>query len=52
VTADADGRVSAAANEVNMLKEEIRYMRRMLIEAQNAEKELKLEFELYKAGAE
>jgi hypothetical protein len=35
-----------------MLKDEIRYMRKNLIDAQNAEKALKLEFELYKASAE
>jgi hypothetical protein len=40
------------SQEVNLLREEIRYMRRKLLEAENAEKDLKLEFEMYRANRE
>lgn len=39
-------------NEISLLKEEIRYMRKKMIESENNEKDLRLEFELYKANIE
>jgi hypothetical protein len=49
MTADAEGQ---QGNEAAMLREEISYMRRKLTQAQNAEMELRLEFELYRAATE
>lgn len=49
MTTDAEGQ---QGNEAVMLREEILYMRKKLTQAQNAEKELRLEFELYRASTE
>ena len=43
---------SIQLSELNLLKEQIKYMRKKMMQAENAEKDLRLQFELYKANVE
>lgn len=44
--------ITKKGNQIDMLKNEIKYMRKRIMQAENAEKQSRLEFQMYKVSVQ